>query len=170
MFDQDVTRPDFLNLQKLRPRKFLDVFWRQLFRWVPYGLLRLRIEEIRHLSCIRKTNFPSRLFAEFQHCLYMQGNENISTYHASWIGGSEQSSNVNRELWLSKTPHHTWGWMINIESREKVEKVPPAPICARSFQYLLYATVSSRDTILSRRKNRFDLPAQHYIRNNLAAF
>ena len=32
---------------------FSTCFRRQLFRWVPYGLLRLCIKEIRHLSCIR---------------------------------------------------------------------------------------------------------------------
>ena len=50
MFDQDVTCPDFLRLQKRCSRKFLDLFRRELFRWFPHGLLRLRVEEIRHLS------------------------------------------------------------------------------------------------------------------------
>lgn len=63
MFDQYVTRADFLRLrpQVRRSKKRIDLFFRQFRRRIPDGLLRQGVVEIVHPARIRETNFPAGL-------------------------------------------------------------------------------------------------------------
>jgi hypothetical protein len=93
MLDQDVTRADFLGLQKRRSRERLDLFFRQAFRRLPDRLLRRSVVVIRHPARIREANFPARLCGcgeriRIKTLLCYTCTLDASTYHARRIDGS----------------------------------------------------------------------------------